>query len=44
VVARVRAARYSIVTGSPPLNPFITVSIPDAMNIRCQLKLLIAAC
>ena len=27
------AARYSVVAGSPPLNSFITASIPDVMNI-----------
>ena len=25
---------YSVVAGSPPLNAFITVSIPDVMNIK----------
>jgi hypothetical protein len=36
------AQDYSVVAGSPPLNAFITASIPDVMNITG--KLLIADC
>ena len=31
--ATVGGKDYSVVAGSPPLNPFITAAIPDVMNI-----------
>jgi hypothetical protein len=42
MVARAFRKAYSVVAGSPPLNAFITASIPDVMNITG--KLLIADC